>query len=82
MSLNSGLILERYFPAFHVFSMRDEIEDYKTSKEAFVAGATGSSITHVNLVSAAALVRILVTAFLIPTNIREWVVLVGIVSKC
>ena len=32
-------------------------EGYKTSKEAFVSGMTGSSITHVNLVSLVALVR-------------------------
>ena len=56
-------------------------ENYKSSKEAFVSGATGSSITHVNLVSAAALVRILIFALLITANISELVVLVGLVSK-
>lgn len=30
--------------------------DYKASKEAFVSGMTGSSITHINIVSAVALV--------------------------
>ena len=29
---------------------------YKTSKEAFVSGMTGSSITHINTISAVALV--------------------------
>ena len=32
-------------------------EGYKTDKEAFVSGMTGSSITHINLVSLVALVR-------------------------
>jgi phosphatidylinositol glycan class W len=30
---------------------------YKTDKEGFVSGMTGSSITHINLVSLVALVR-------------------------
>lgn len=30
--------------------------DYKTSKEAFVSGMTGSSIGHINMLSLAALV--------------------------
>ncbi|KAI0089613.1 GWT1-domain-containing protein [Irpex rosettiformis] len=34
------------------------MEDYKTSKEAFVAGMTGSSIGHVNMVSMVALASI------------------------
>lgn len=32
-------------------------EDYKTSKEAFVSGMTGSSVGHINLISLVALVR-------------------------
>ena len=32
-------------------------QGYKTGKEAFVSGMTGSSITHINLVSLVALVR-------------------------
>ncbi|KAF9781098.1 GWT1-domain-containing protein [Thelephora terrestris] len=31
------------------------MSDYKASKEAFVSGATGSSITHINMISAVAL---------------------------
>ncbi len=31
--------------------------DYKQLKEDFVSGATGSTVTHVNLISSAALVR-------------------------
>lgn len=34
-------------------------QDYKSSKEAFVSGMSGSSIGHVNMVSFVALVRIL-----------------------
>ena len=33
--------------------------DYKVKKEAFVTGMTGSTVMHVNLVSLAALVRML-----------------------
>lgn len=32
--------------------------DYKTSKEAFVSGMTGSSIRHINMISLAALVSL------------------------
>lgn len=32
------------------------MSDYKASKEAFVSGATGSSVTHINIISAVALV--------------------------
>ena len=32
------------------------MSDYKASKEAFVSGTTGSSITHINIISAVALV--------------------------
>lgn len=35
-----------------------ESVDYKTSKEAFVSGMTGSSVGHVNMVSLAALVYV------------------------
>lgn len=31
--------------------------DYKSSKEAFVSGMTGSSVIHINMISAVALVR-------------------------
>ncbi len=34
-------------------------DDYKASKEAFVSGMTGSSIGHINMVSFASLVRLL-----------------------
>lgn len=33
-------------------------DDYKTSKEAFVSGMTGSSIGHINMVSLASLVSV------------------------
>lgn len=36
-------------------------DDYKSSKEAFVSGMTGSSVTHINLISLAALVRTILT---------------------
>lgn len=35
---------------------RRTMSDYKASKEAFVSGMTGSSITHINIISAVALV--------------------------
>lgn len=33
------------------------MDDYKTQKEAFVSGMTGSTVGHINLLSCAALVR-------------------------
>ncbi|KAF8814894.1 hypothetical protein BYT27DRAFT_7016030, partial [Phlegmacium glaucopus] len=44
-------------------------EGYKTDKEAFVAGMTGSSIMHVNLVSLITLVRPSVSTSINPVRI-------------
>jgi phosphatidylinositol glycan class W len=35
------------------------MDDYKSSKEAFVSGMTGSSVSHINMISMVALVRFL-----------------------
>lgn len=35
------------------------MDDYKSSKEAFVSGMTGSNVLHINMISLVALVRFL-----------------------
>jgi hypothetical protein len=42
--------------------------DYKSSKEAFVSGTTGSNVLHINLISAVALVCITAVSVLTLTS--------------